>query len=324
MATVKSQPMPESKAFDDNILLDKSQNYGLTPEQVAKYRELWGDAADEKMRQYGENLYKTRQTVKGDAAASAGDLALNSNIKSAYDKMLAPSDLSGGHNNAINSLPGIGEMEKQQLLNEAQLQKGMSEQSAEELRAKGSEFNTGYDTTRKSALNDLATLLADAQKRQLMDRIPDIAEQANMRGIYRSTGTGNAVAREASRLTASTQEALAAQGLADRAAGIGDSQATNNYYLNSLGSAQGNYQQGRYGALQRQYSMNDLAAQAAVSRELGKDAAPVSVNQSGGGGLSGALLGGGAGYLLAPALGVTGGVGAAAGALASVLLGKSW
>jgi uncharacterized membrane protein len=70
--------------------------------------------------------------------------------------------------------------------------------------------------------------------------------------------------------------------------------------------------------------MNDLAAQAAVSRELGKDAAPVSVNQSGGGGLSGALLGGGAGYLLAPALGVTGGVGAAAGALASVLLGKSW
>jgi hypothetical protein len=67
-----------------------------------------------------------------------------------------------------------------------------------------------------------------------MDRIPDIAEQANMRGIYRSTGTGNAVAREASRPTASTQEALAAQGLADRAAGIGDSQATNNYYFKQL------------------------------------------------------------------------------------------
>jgi hypothetical protein len=190
MATVKAQSTPG--AYDDNVLLDKSQNYGLTPEQVAQYKKIWGDSADEKMRQYGENLFNTRQTVKSDASASAGDLALNTNIKSAYDKMTAPSDLSGGHNNAISSLPGIGELEKQQLLREAELQKGLSGQNAEELNAKAGEYNTGYASTRQTALNDLSTLLADSQKRQLMDRIPDIAEQANMRGVFRSTGTGNA------------------------------------------------------------------------------------------------------------------------------------
>ncbi len=46
--------------------------------------------------------------------------------------------------------------------------------------------------------------------------IPDLAEQANTKGILRSTGFGDSLARQYTNLTANTQGQLALQGINDR------------------------------------------------------------------------------------------------------------
>lgn len=132
---------------------------------------------------------------------------------------------------------------------------------------KQKELGTGYAgdyaNTRKQALSDLSNLLVEQQNRQLGLEVPDLAEQANLKGIFRSTGLGNSIAREAGNLAASTSEKLAEQGLADRSANIGDIQNVNNAYL-----------QGRYSPLQRSLSLEDLATNAQIAKTTGQALQP--------------------------------------------------
>ena len=81
------------------------------------------------------------------------------------------------------------------------------------------------DVYRKKALGDLASLLA-TQRSQARDRaIPELSEQANLKGIFRSTGTGEAIARYDKQLAEDEANALMGQGIQNQglyATGLGD------------------------------------------------------------------------------------------------------
>lgn len=144
----------------------------------------------------------------------------------------------------------IGSMKQSdssRIMDEVNAQRGIGNANAAE-----------YSNERKKALADLSTVLADSQKRQLMDRVPELAEQANLQGIFRSTGMGNAIAQEASKLAAATSDQLAQQGLADREANITDKQNVDSAYL-----------QGRYSPIQRELSLEDYLTQAKSSLMTG-------------------------------------------------------
>lgn len=61
---------------------------------------------------------------------------------------------------------------------------------------------------RRQQVNELAGILSQANQRRLGLAVPGIAEHANVNGIYRSTGFGNALAEKSNELEASSQEEL--------------------------------------------------------------------------------------------------------------------
>jgi hypothetical protein len=84
---------------------------------------------------------------------------------------------------------------------------GLRERQQQE--AANAEIKAGHT----SNLTDLAKLLSENQNNLFNSEIPDLAEQANTKGIFRSTGFGDSLAREYARLTASTQNQLAQKAL---------------------------------------------------------------------------------------------------------------
>jgi hypothetical protein len=178
----------------------------------------------------------------------------------------------------------------------------MQEVSAQ--RSLGTQYADERSTSREQSLSDLANILAKSQQSQLMDRIPDIAEQANLKGIFRSTGTGNAVAREAGNLTRDTSHQIALQGLQDREAGLADMAGVNQAYL-----------QGRWSPLQRDMSLDDYMLQARQAQITGAMAQPQSQGSAkGGGALQGGLGGAMAGAKFGPwGAAIGAGVGGVAG-----------
>lgn len=146
-----------------------------------------------------------------------------------------------------------------------QQQKG--ELDAEGLRQKGllDTLHSTQNDQRGQSLSDLATLLHDQDNRQFKLAIPGLAEDANTKGIFRSTGFGDSLAREFANLTATTDEKLRNQGIADR-----------NTYIDSASSAldkQLGYNDQGVGAQQTQENagMQDLigSQKASLDRQLG-------------------------------------------------------
>ncbi len=76
-------------------------------------------------------------------------------------------------------------------------------------------------SARAQSLTDLGGILATNQQNLFNRAIPDLAEQANTRGIYRSTGFGDMLANKYANLTQDTQTQLALQGLNDRESYLG-------------------------------------------------------------------------------------------------------
>ena len=206
-----------------------------------------------------------------------------------------------GQVNAENGVPGLIDSLNEGAITDQQTL--MAE--AEEQKKLGTQYAGSYDTRRKENLSRLAGILAEQQNRQLQQNIPGLASQANLQGVYRSTGLGNSIAREAGQLAANTTSDLAQQGVADSYAGIADTQGVDNQYL-----------QGRYGSLQRRMSIEDLARNAAIGSVVGKSLQPEPVKQNAKGGtLNGALGGASAGAAFGP-------WGAGIGAVAGGVLGN--
>lgn len=112
---------------------------------------------------------------------------------------------------------------------------------------------------RKKNLDELAQILATQQKGQLMDTVPALAEQANLKGIFRSTGLGNAISQEQARLARDTSAELSKYNLANEVDRIAE-----------LQGAEGNLLSGRQGALGRQFSLEDYANQAEMGLAMGE------------------------------------------------------
>lgn len=179
-------------------------------------------------------------------------------------------------------------------------------EEAERQKQLGSEYAGVYADKRRTALEDLSTLLAQQQNRQLQLQVPELAEQANLKGIFRSTGLGNSIGREAGRLAATTSEQLALQGLQDRSANLTDLSNVDQGYLG-----------GRYSALQRGFSLQDLARQAEIAKTTGAVLQPTpqaTPSAKGGSALQGGLGGAGIGGQVGGVPGaIIGGIGGAIG-----------
>lgn len=184
-------------------------------------------------------------------------------------------------------------------------------QEVETQKQLGTGYADQYANKRAEMLAKLSNILVTQQNRQLEQNIPQLAEQANLRGIFRSTGLGNSIADRAKTLAADTSSELARQAIADQGANIADIQGVNQDYL-----------QGRYSGLGRRFSLEDMARQGAIAKETGlalQPAAPNVPSAKGAGALQGGLGGAAAGSNFGPhgalagaAIGAVGG-GAAGG-----------
>ncbi len=125
-------------------------------------------------------------------------------------------------------------------------------------------------TSRTQNLQDLAKLLAEGQDASFKRSIPILAEQANTKGIYRSTGFGDSLAREYSDLTQQTDQALALKGLEyndlDTAA-IMDALNTKRSFQSS--------------GLDREFSLEDYTRQLNDTLRVAKESAPQPQGKSG-------------------------------------------
>lgn len=101
---------------------------------------------------------------------------------------------------------------------------------------------------RAANLKNLSDILVNQQNQQLMNEVPQLAEQANLKGIFRSTGMGNSVAQKQAILAQQTSSDLQKQSVADEAARVAEQQA-----------AEGGLISGRQAATGRQLSLEDYA-----------------------------------------------------------------
>jgi len=116
---------------------------------------------------------------------------------------------------------------------------------------------------RSTRLTDLAGLLREQEEFQFGESRSTIAEESQAGGLLRSSGFGEALAREKARLATGTQQALAQQSLSDRTLdeqGISD-------ILSQRQGFQG-------AALQRRFSLEDFERSANLSRSLGLAGTP--------------------------------------------------
>lgn len=218
--------------------------------------------------------------LQGQSNAATLQDALN---KQYQTNNLAVNQLAQG----LQGIPGVykqeGASEQQQLLELADKQK----------------------SARSQALTDMAGLLATNQQNLFNRAIPNLAEQANTSGIYRSTGFGDILANKYANLTQDTQQQLAMQGLSDRDAylqaqsgalnqGLGwQGQAANTQgqnqtniagagasALQSYGSGLGDVANAAIGmqnaGLQRQFSLSDYITNQNAANALASKMAPPS------------------------------------------------
>ena len=124
--------------------------------------------------------------------------------------------------------------------------------------------------TRSQRLKDLATFLAEQETKKFEDEIPSIAEQANLKGVFRSTGFGEMLTDTRTDLAERSQDILTAQGLSDRDADISA--------LESAGLTQRDFQsQG----LSRRFSLDDYTKQTNDALRLAREAQPQPKGKSG-------------------------------------------
>ncbi len=116
---------------------------------------------------------------------------------------------------------------------------------------------------RGAGRQELASVLAGQQERLFEEAVPNILEQSQAAGLLRSTGTGEALGREAGRLAAGTSEALAL-------AGLGDIDVQSQGLQNILNQRLGFQTSG----LQRSLSLEDFQREANLAQLLGAQAAP--------------------------------------------------
>lgn len=163
------------------------------------------------------------------------------------------------------------------ILNEAELQKGLSAQTLE-----------AQNAARQKYLVDLSSLLQTQQAQQLTTELPGVYEDLNTRGLLRSSALGDKLSYRQAELAKETSSKLAMQGL-----------SYNDLYTSGLGGIQDTYLGARNSALQRKFSLQDYDTNVKASRDLGFALQPQQQQSSGKGttalstGLSGAEIGAG-------------------------------
>jgi hypothetical protein len=144
---------------------------------------------------------------------------------------------------------------------------------------------------RSGRLTDLAGLLSKQEDQKFSQDSPGIYEDLNSRGLLRSSGLGDALAREKAKLAGDSANTLMQQGLTDRDAqiqGIQDILARTQSFQTS--------------GLERKFTLEDFQKEADLSKSLGANLAPTVKpgNSVLSGVLGGAVAGGGAGAALGP------------------------
>lgn len=170
-----------------------------------------------------------------------------------------PSDL---RNKIISDIPGDIPVESDQFdieregLRQSQQQADLAKQQKE---------------AHASSLGDYAKLLAENQQSLFNREIPDLAEQANTKGIYRSTGFGDSLAKEYAKLTADTQNQLGQKAIA-----YGDLDTNN--LANAVNISQSYQGQG----LNRKLNLADYDKQLQDAIRYGKEFQPVTPSKTNG------------------------------------------
>lgn len=161
----------------------------------------------------------------------------------------------------------------------------------------------GQRAIRGERLGDLSDLLLRQEEFQFGQRRPTIAEEAQTGGLLRSSGFGEALARERRGFAEQSRLALSQQALSDR-----------EFEAQGISGILGQRQAFQGSALQRRFSLEDFERSARLSRELGASSAPQVGGGKGfslGSAASGAAIGGGIGGPPGAAIGA--GLGLAAG-----------
>lgn len=166
------------------------------------------------------------------------------------DMVLGSTPLEGG---AVNT-GGTASKDQNDLISEAELQYKLQNENAEMSK-----------TQRSQMLQEYADLISQQQNRILDENAPALYEDLNTRGLLRSSELGNAMGRERGKAAQILQENVGLQGLSDRDA-----------YINALSGNTDNYLQGRSGAIQRRFSLEDFARQAKVAKDTGIALQPIS------------------------------------------------
>lgn len=214
----------------------------------------------------GSAILKTLQDSGFDQKA-AGHADVVPSLPQKYEtdtrQQLVPTNLDPNvRNNIVNNIPNDISIssDRGKVEEEAAREQGQSQTSLD--------AQTAY---RKQGLNDLAGILATNQKNLLDQSVPDLAEQANNQGIFRSTGYGNILANKASQLTSATQNQLALQGIQNQnltAAGMGDIND------NKLAMQQA--------GLQRQFTLDDFSKNVDAAKGIAIASQPQPQGKSGG------------------------------------------
>lgn len=215
----------------------------------------------------GQAIYQDFKTNSGFGQKQEGHPDVIPSLPEKYQQdtrqQLLPTNMDPAtRDKIINEIPtdipitsDRGQIEREGIREQGQAQQGLDERTA----------------FRKNALNDLAGILAKQQSEAFSRSVPQLAEDANTGGIFRSTGYGEALARKQAQLTSDTSNQLALKGISDRdltAAGMGDI-TDNRLAMQQSG-------------LQRQFTLDDFAKNVDVAKALAEASKPESKGKSGG------------------------------------------
>lgn len=181
------------------------------------------------------------------------------------------------YNPVTNPIPGGGltptgsqaSLDAQKLLEEANFQRDQQLQG-----------QTDRAGQRRQYLDELSGLLNQQSEREFTESLPGLYEDLNTRGLLRSSALGESMSKEKSKMAARINEQIAMQGLQDRMAGVGE-----------LGGIEDQYLKSRYGAMNRQMSLEDFVRQTEASKLLGMATAPITPAVPSGKGSQGLMTG---------------------------------
>lgn len=215
--------------------------------------------------------------------------------------------LLGGKQKAA---PGSPQVSMEDLLARIQESSGQDYDAllaeAELQRKTQGEGATSRKTQREQMLNEYADLMSARQQELISEDLPGLYEDLNSRGLMRSSALGQAVSKRQQESASELTNMIGQQALSDRSA-----------YLGETASIEDQYNQGRYGALNRKMSVQDFGRSAEASKIVGQalqPQQPATPSAKGGSALQGALGGAAAGATLGP-------IGALAGAAGGGVLG---